>query len=183
MSWWFRVYIIHAGRNALFVTVVTSPSISPPALLPSLCTCISVCVCMQVWASAFVLIWLHPFFFYIWTTLFFSIHPSITVFFSPQSRWLIIIPVKWCLSRLLLISTYLLFQPANHFLPLLHHIICLSIITLPLFLCVVSRYNVKNMTLKEQTRGRSRVRAKPKSTSICWRGVACAFYHCSDACY
>ena len=32
-GWRLSVYIIHAGINALFVTVVTSPSISPPALL------------------------------------------------------------------------------------------------------------------------------------------------------
>lgn len=35
-----QLNIIHVGRNALFVTVVTSPSISPPALLPPL-----LCVC------------------------------------------------------------------------------------------------------------------------------------------
>lgn len=32
-GWRLSVYIIHAGINASFVTVVTSPSISPPALL------------------------------------------------------------------------------------------------------------------------------------------------------
>lgn len=121
MSWWLRAYIIHVGINASFVTVVTSPSISPPAL-PLLCTgaamrrCVCVCVCLCLCSN------LAPYFVVpIWTTLLFlSVNHCLPVF--SRSQWLIL-PVRWWLSRPLFILIDLLFQPTNLFRPSLHNVL------------------------------------------------------------